>query len=237
MTHDPRVDLIEDPHAAAEAAATHIVAALGGAIASRGAASFVATGGRTPGPVYAALREAPLDWSRVTVTLSDERWVDEDSPDSNGRLVREALLIGRAAPATFIPLKTDDPTPEAGAAAVEGRLAGLPWPLDMVMLGMGEDGHVASLFPRNPALPGAMDLASARRCSPMAVGPDGLPPLQPRMSLTMAALTSARGVLIYVSGAEKRAAVQRALSGDDIMEMPVRALLRGRAPVRVICAG
>jgi 6-phosphogluconolactonase len=107
----------------------------------------------------------------------------------------------------------------------------------MVMLGMGDDGHVASLFPHNPALSAAMDPGGLRRCAAMVVGPDGLPPLQPRMSLTLSALAAARGVLIYVAGAEKRAAVERALSGDDVMEMPVRALLRGPAPVRVICAG
>jgi 6-phosphogluconolactonase len=228
------VDRFDDPGAAAGSAAYELAGALAEAIEMRGAASLVVTGGRTPGPVYDALSGAGVDWSRVTLTLSDERWVDEASPDSNARLVRERLLTGPAAKARFIPLKTDAPRPEDGAGAVEARLAELPWPLDAVLLGMGDDGHVASLFPRNPRLAEAMRPDSDRRCAAIALGPDGLPPRQPRISLTGAALTAARRTIVFITGDDKWVALQRALAGDDVMEMPVRALLNGRAPVRVV---
>lgn len=230
------LDRFDDVPSAASAAARHIAMGLGAAILARDAASFVATGGRTPGPVYAALRQAPLDWSRVFVTLSDERWVDEASADSNAGLVRKMLLSGPAAAASLTGLKTDHVQPEAAVDEVEDRLARMPLPFDVVMLGMGEDGHVASLFPRNPALAAAMQADGLRRCMPMATGPDGLPPAQPRMSLTLAAINAARSIVIYITGPDKWAALQKALAGDDIAQMPVRAVLSGGAPVRVIWA-
>jgi 6-phosphogluconolactonase len=230
------IDRFEDAEAGARAAADCIAKALGDALAARGAAGLAATGGRSPRPVYAALAARPLAWAQVSVTLSDERWVDEDHPDSNARLVRESLLVGPAAAARFIGFKTAAARPEEAVDEVERRLAGLPWPLDAVMLGMAEDGHVASLFPRNAALTAAMATGSTRRCAAMAVGPDGMPPLQPRMSLTLAAIDAARQVLIYITGADKWRALQAALGGGDAMEMPVRAVLTGPAPMRVIWA-
>jgi 6-phosphogluconolactonase len=237
MSPFPVIDRIADLAEAAEAAAAHLAGALEDAVSARGRTSFAATGGRTPAPVYAVLRRAPLDWARVTVTLSDERWVDEGSTDSNARLVRETLLTGPAAAAAFVPLKSDAPTPEAGAAEVEARLAALPWPLDAAMLGMGDDGHVASLFPHNPALAAAMALDNPRRCAAIPAGPNGLAPAQPRLSLTLAAILAARSVLVFVAGDDKWRVLQEALAGDDAAAMPVRAVLAGPAPVRVICAG
>jgi 6-phosphogluconolactonase len=93
---------------------------------------------------------------------------------------------------------------------------------------------VASLFPRNPNLAEAMRLDGPRRCVALPVGPDGLPPLQPRISLTLAAISTARRIIVYVSGASKLTTLERALAGDDLLEMPVRALLAGPAPMRVI---
>ena len=234
MPHAMVLDRFDAQQAASSSAARHIAAALEAGIGARGAASFVATGGRTPGPVYAALHAAPLDWSRVWVTLSDERWVDETSPDSNAGLVRRLLLKGPAAAARFVGLKTGHGTPEAAADEVEARLASMPYPFDMVMLGMGDDGHVASLFPCNPNLAAAM--RSGGLCMAMAPGPDGLAPTQPRMSLTLEAINAARAVLIYITGEDKWAVLQRALAGDDRDEMPVRAVLSRSAPVRVIWA-
>ena len=234
MRRKPAIDRFQNEGASARAAADHIAAGLGDALAARGAASFVATGGRTPAPVYVVLRDARLDWSRVSVTLSDERWVDESSADSNARLVRQTLLTGAAGAATLVPLKTADARPEEAAPAVEARLRAMSLPFDVVMLGMGDDGHVASLFRRNPCLGSAMRADSDRLCVAMGVGPEGLPPAQARMSLTLAALNAARQVMIYITGETKWAVLQKALAGDDVMEMPVRAILTGPSIVRVI---
>ncbi|HEX2801756.1 MAG TPA: 6-phosphogluconolactonase, partial [Phenylobacterium sp.] len=130
----------------ADTAAQAITAQLTSGLNSSGHAALVATGGRSPGPVYDRMREANLDWPHVAVTLSDERQVDAASPNSNARLLRERLFLGPAAAARFLPL-TDYAEP-----ALRKLL-----PFDAVMLGMGEDGHVASLIPGSPVMAEAMD--------------------------------------------------------------------------------
>ena len=209
--------------ALADAAAVHAVAGLAGGLAARGRASLVATGGRAPGPVYDRLAQSTLDWSRITVTLSDERCVAADAPESNEGLVRARLLLGPAAQAAFIPL--------FGAGDPEPRLRS-ELPFDVVMLGMGEDGHVASLLPGMPGLAAAMDPEGAALVQAVPAG-WGSPPLA-RITLTLAALLAARTILILIAGDAKRRAVEAALAGADL---PVRALLvQGRAPVRVLWA-
>src|SRR5690606_15928511 len=150
------IEVFPNGEAAAQAAAAAIASALAGGLQARGKAGFVATGGRSPGPVYDLLRDADLDWSRVSVTLSDERFVAPSSPDSNERLVRERLLAGRAVRAAFVPLWSKAPTPAACALAAEPRVAAIA-PFDAVLLGMGDDGHFASLFPGSPALAEGLD--------------------------------------------------------------------------------
>ena len=206
--------------ALAEAAAAGIAAHLTEALRTRGRAGLVATGGRSPGPVYDRLREARLDWARVVVTLSDERCVAPQAPESNARLVRERLLVGDAAKAHLLPL-----WPEPDAAALRALL-----PFDAVMLGMGEDGHVASLIPGSPALAAGMERSSDRLTVFVPEGA-GKPPLA-RVSLTLAALEQARGVFLLIAGAAKREVIERARAGADL---PVRALLtQDRVPVRIL---
>jgi 6-phosphogluconolactonase len=171
--------------AAAQAAADAIVAQL----TPPGPKRLVVTGGRTPGPVYDRLAKTDLDWSRITVTLSDERFVGTDSPDSNERLVRERLLQHNAAKATFVPIKGDGPTPAADARAVEPALRGLV-PFDATLLGMGDDGHIASLFPSTPGVAALLDPKGAH----YAVGVEvpGLAHFVPRISLTGRALLDSK---------------------------------------------
>ena len=177
---------------------------------------FIATGGRTPAPVYDQLARADLPWDKVSVTLSDERWVDPLSPDSNERLVREHLFVEHAAAATFIPLKTAHATPAEGVEEASALLAGI-LPADVVLLGMGEDGHVASLFPGGP-----VDAAG------LAVGVGTGAP-QPRLSLTLKALQPRRLTVLLISGQAKRRVLE---DGDGL---PVHTLLaRTAAPVRVL---
>jgi 6-phosphogluconolactonase len=222
------IEVFPDGEAAAQAAATAIARALAEG-ASRGRASFVATGGRSPGPVYDLLREAQLDWARVSVTLSDERFVSPASPDSNERLVRERLLTGPASRAAFVPLWSPAATPAACADAAEPRVARMT-PFDAVLLGMGDDGHIASLFPGSPALAQGLDPNSSRLCLGVAEAHGGPP--YPRITLTLAALSQARTILILISGAAKRDQVDAALNGADL---PVRALLgEGGPPTRIL---
>jgi 6-phosphogluconolactonase len=222
------MEMFADGDALAEAAADVLAEALSGA----GPRSLVVTGGRSPGPVYDRLSARDLRWSEVTVTLSDERWMDPGAPDSNERLVRERLLTGPAAAARFIPLKGVGPTPRADALAAEAALRPhLPW--SAVLLGMGEDGHVASLFPSDPDIAARLDPDGSPLCAAAAAG---LPPLVPRITLTLRALLAARLVLLLILGEAKRRIVARVLN-DPAYAPPAAAVLRqSRTPVRVLWA-
>jgi 6-phosphogluconolactonase len=214
------IETFANAHALAEAAAAGAARRLGEGLKTRPRASLVATGGRSPGMTYDRLCEAAIDWAHVVVTLSDERCVPGDAPESNARLVRERLLRGEAAKAHLIPLW---PKPEP--AAIKALQ-----PFDVVLLGMGEDGHIASIIPGDPELAGNLDPANP---SPLAEVPAGLgaPPVA-RVTLTLSALTAARAIFLLIAGGAKREVVGRALSGEDL---PVRRLLtQDAAPVRVL---
>ena len=220
-----------DGAALAAAATEAAVSALETGLRIRGSAALAATGGRSPGPVYDALCVVPLDWNRVRVTLTDERWVDPASPDSNEGLVRRRLLRGRAADADFFGLHGHERGPGAAAEHASAVLAGWP-PFDMVLLGMGEDGHVASLVPGSPALSLGLD-AAAPACIAVPQG-EGVFPPQPRLSLTIRPLTTAAQVVILTSGAAKRAVLEQALGGADPSRFPVAAVLQKAASVRIL---
>ena len=172
-------------------------------LATHDHASFVVPGGRTPGPVFDVLSAADLDWSRVHVFLTDERWVPEDHARSNTRLVRERLLTGRAAAAVMLPMRTDAARPED---AVEGLSRGLDeeLPISVLLTGMGGDMHTASLFPGAAELEAALD-----REAPvvMAVRPPGQ---EPRVTLTAPVLAGAMTKHVLIAGQDKRDAFEAA---------------------------
>lgn len=199
--------------------AESVAEALRADLANHDNALLVVSGGSTPVPFFEALAARELPWERVQVTLADERWVAEDAADSNARLVREHLLKGPAAVATFVPLTTADPTPEQGAATVAERVEGLAWPASVVILGMGGDGHTASLFPDSQEL----GLALATDAAAVAVRTPSQP--QPRITLSAERLHQARRHVLHISGGDKRAVLARALAGDDSRELPIRAFL------------
>ena len=222
------IEPFETPAALAQAAAGATVQALQAGIATRGRGRLVATGGRSPGPVYDLLRVAELDWRRVDVTLSDERCVPPDHPASNEALVRGRLLQDAAASARFIPLWRPAADAVACADLAEAEVAALA-PFDMTLLGMGPDGHVASLIPGAAGLATAMAPDGRRYCLGLNAA-IGDPPL-PRITLTLAALLQSKAILILIAGAEKRQVFSQALAGADL---PVSALLtQSRVPVRV----
>lgn len=211
------IERFADDDALADAAALAIADALRRDLSAHGRASLVATGGRSPGPVFDRLAATDLDWPHVAVTLSDERCVAPDDPACNARPVRARLLTGRAAAARFLPLW---PAPEPGV------LADLR-PFSAVMLGMGEDGHVASLIPGDPELADAMATPEALRSVPAGLGS---PPVA-RVTLTLSALLDARAIFILTSGEAKLRVLERALAGEDL---PVRRLLsQSDVPVRI----
>lgn len=187
-------------------------------------ALLLLSGGGTPVPVYRALAREPLAWSRVVVSLVDERWTPPDSPGNNARLLRETLLTGHAAEAELWPLAIPDMSIDDAVRLANRRLDATRLPLAAVVLGIGGDGHTASLFP------GASNLDSALASTEayVAIDASGCPGAgdwPQRISLTPAGLAAADTRLLLLRGGDKRAVFERAQAGDDIAELPVRAVL------------
>ncbi|HSB98008.1 MAG TPA: 6-phosphogluconolactonase [Spongiibacteraceae bacterium] len=191
-------------------------------LAARDSALLVVSGGNTPVPLFNKLARVPLPWHKISVTLADERWVAPDDPRSNERLLRESLLTGHAASAQFVGLKSTHATPEQGQPAINSRLATLPWPADIILLGMGEDGHFASLFPDSNELLTAMTDCSQRRCCAINSATAGVA----RISLTLPTLLETHFLALHIVGVEKRQALSRAQQCGSITGMPVRALFQ-----------
>ncbi len=198
--------------------AQRIASQLGETLRGAGRATLSVPGGTTPGPVFDILSGAELDWANVAIVLNDERWVPEDSPRSNTGLLRERLLVGRAAHAKFVPLYADYPTPEE---ALEELRAGLAphLPLSVLLLGMGEDMHTASLFP------GADNLSAALRSdAPPLMAMRAKAAGEPRVTLTWPVLRDALRVHVIITGPAKREAIERAARLSP-SEAPIAAVL------------
>lgn len=204
----------------AEKLADDVSQALRFAIETDGVASLVVSGGRSPIPFFEALSRRDLDWSRVQVSLADERWVPVGHADSNEGLVRRHLMVGEAAKASFFGLYRPASTVEAAARQAAQGLAEFKQPIDVLVLGMGDDGHTASLFPGNAALGQALDPACPETCMPM------LAPAVPhqRITLTYPVLASAHLQCLSIQGMAKLDALERAL-GAPALERPIKAFL------------
>ena len=213
----------DDSSELARRLAESIAGDLAAAVDSRGAASLVVSGGSTPRPLFDELSRRPLAWEQVSVTLADERWVAADHEASNEALVRRHLLTEEASEARWVGLTDSSETPEDGCDEIEGRLRSVPRPFDVVVLGMGGDGHTASLFPGAAELADGLDPANERLC--LAVRPPEAP--YPRLSLTLAALLASRRIVLHVTGQQKWAVYQQALADGPAEELPIRAVLRG----------
>lgn len=227
----PDVERYVDAAAAASALAEQIAAALTTAISDRGRASLVVSGGKSPIPLFVELRARPLDWNKVSITLADERWVAVTDSSSNEKLVRDHLLQDAAAGAQFTGLKNTATTPEAGGAEAWDGIAVLPRPFDVVVLGMGDDGHTASVFPSSPNLHHALDINEPPGCIAM------LSPAAPRerLSLNLTALLDSRKIFLLLGGSAKWQVYLAANGNGPAEEMPIRALLRQqRTPLQVI---
>lgn len=200
--------------------AREVGAGLERAIATRGAASLAVSGGKTPAGLFQHLRQMRLDWAKVWITLVDDRWLPLDHADSNERLVRETLLKYNVEAATFISLYSTAATPEAGLAEVEARLRAIPQPFDVLILGMGEDGHTASLFPCSAELAGATSPDNPHLV--VAVNPTTA--RYPRISLTLAAISQARQVFVHLTGDKKKTVFEAAMA-DTAHRLPIAQVL------------
>jgi 6-phosphogluconolactonase len=182
--------------------------------------SLAVPGGTTPGPVFDALSAVDLDWARVDAMLTDERWVDENSPRSNTALLKKRLLVGKAAKAKLVPLYGATDTPEESLNALCGPIEEST-PLSVVLLGMGEDMHTASLFPGADNLAKALASKAPVLMVMRAPGAD-----EPRVSLTANVLNGAMSKHLIIMGEAKRAALADAIKADDALDAPVQAVLK-----------
>jgi len=199
-------------------------------IRKRRKASLALAGGTTPGPLYEALSNAPLAWEKVSVTVTDERWVSPQDPASNEYLIRDLLLRRRAAGATFVPFKTNHAKASGGAATAEKRLSPI-MPFDIVLIGMGPDGHIASLIPGAEGYAAAADPAGTKKVAGIhAPGAAGSPE---RMTLTLHGLLSSRRIVLLIMGQDKLNVYNEAKAGAG--NSPLRDLLTQRkVPVHAL---
>ncbi|HEY2033245.1 MAG TPA: 6-phosphogluconolactonase [Rhizomicrobium sp.] len=207
--------------------ADEIVIRLKSAVAFGGRASLVVSGGTTPEALYAELSERDAPWERVWITLCDERWIAPSEDGSNEKMVRAKLLRGKAAAAHFVPLKTGDATPDAAEPKVAAAISAIPRPFDVTLLGMGDDGHTASLYPKAAELKAALDRNTQALVH--AVHAQNAAATGDRMTLTLHAILDSKWIAILIKGGEKMKTYELAKSGEDVFAMPVRALLNQSA--------
>lgn len=203
------------------------------AIAERGTATIAVSGGSTPKRFFQSLSVHKLDWSKVTVTLVDERFVPADNPRSNHLLVAENLLQGEAAGARFLPLYHAAANADEAAKLASRGIASLPAPFDVVILGMGNDGHTASFFPGGDRLAEALSSDTPRGVITMEAEGAG----ETRLTLTFSSLQDAHFLVLHIEGQAKKDTLENALADGDEKDMPVRAVLRRAAtPVDIYWA-
>ncbi|MBV7256270.1 6-phosphogluconolactonase [Pacificimonas sp. WHA3] len=206
----------------ADAAADKIARTLRNTITIKGTALMFVPGGGTPVPVFAALCGMSADWNKVTVVPGDERLVPPGDPLSNFGMIEQAFADTDAA---TLALLGDDTSRSGAAADAESRLAMLKWPPDIVWLGMGADGHTASIFP-------GLDLEKALNTDGRVVAampnplPDDAP--VPRVTLSRAAIRSAANIIVTITGGEKRDLLERALEEGDHSLFPIGRVLAGQ---------
>ena len=211
------------------AAADRIVELLKKRLDSNGGASVVVSGGTSPRECLAALAQAAIDWQRVQVALSDERWVPPDHEDSNEKLVRETLLTGKAAAAELLPVYAAGVTPEERCEQLQDPLPVLPFSCSLI--GIGTDGHFASLFPDAKQLDLGLDVECGRLYLPVSTAASP----HPRISMTLAGISRSDEIALLFFGEEKLAVYEQARESADAYPLS-RLLRQKRAPVRLFWA-
>lgn len=194
------------------------------AIAERGHAVLVVSGGKTPLPLFQQLAATSLAWDKVTITLADDRFLPDSAADSNERLVKSALLQGQASQAKFISLYADAENAEAAVPTLLQRVSALGT-FDVLILGMGEDGHTASLFPCCAELAAGL---SADAADLLATNPSSAP--YQRITFSLRRLLQARAIYLHLVGPKKLQVLQQAAAGTDVSAMPIRAFIQHSQP-------
>lgn len=192
------------------------------AIVKKGHASIAVSGGKSPIPLFKQLSEQAIAWDKVYITLVDDRWVDENHDSSNEKSVLTYLLQNQAKLANFIGLKNNAKTPYEGEQLTEKKLQEFPLPFDIIILGLGEDGHTASLFPHAENLHQGLDMHSGK----LVVGMTPLTAPFDRMTLTLPTILQSHHIYLFLLGQTKRNTLDKALKGNDVDEMPIRAVLQ-----------
>ncbi|WP_163930727.1 6-phosphogluconolactonase [Paraferrimonas sp. SM1919] len=205
-----------------------IASQLQAAVDTNGSASLLVSGGNTPKALFQALSNIAIDWQDVFVTLVDERWVPNTDAASNEKTVRENLLQNKAATAKFRPLVNMFETPEQGLQMVTESLSNLPQPFDVVVLGMGNDGHTASWFPCCEQVDECFDTDALLLATHPTTAPNA------RITFSASAILKAKQIYLHIVGQEKLDVYNQAISDKDIKTMPIRAVLNQKAaPVDV----
>lgn len=214
-----QINTFESRDALTEALEVAMAGAVESAVSDGRRASLVVPGGSSPAPVFEKLSSRSLPWQEVDVTLTDERWVSTDDAASNQRMLASTLLSGPASDARFVPLFGDESSPEEGVDAASERIATIGKPFDVVLLGMGLDGHTASLFPDMQTLDeGLADDAAA--C--VAARPESQP--MARISLSAPVLSNTRELWLLITGKDKRAVLEAGM--DAALPPPIVSVLR-----------
>ncbi|MFK0384903.1 6-phosphogluconolactonase [Agrobacterium sp. NPDC090273] len=217
----------------ASSLAADVASRLASATEERGTASIAVSGGSTPKLFFQALSRHALDWPNISVTLVDERFVSADNDRSNHKLVADNLLQNEAKAAYFVPLFQPAASPEDAATLATVKTEAICDPFDVVILGMGTDGHTASFFPGGDNLEEALDLDEPRGVLTMAAENAG----EERLTFNFSSLADARFLVLHIEGAAKKATLEKAQSGEDEDEMPIRAVLnRADTPVDIYWA-
>lgn len=196
------------------------------ALSKHGAATLLVSGGSTPAPLYEALSKTELNWKKIKIALVDERWVDQDHSASNEALIRRTLLINNARVAEFTGMKNPAKTAAAGQGETEMLYRKLPQPFSLAIVGMGSDGHTASLFPHAKGLAEALKTDNDNLTVAItATQSEVTGPNTERLSLTLPALLKTERVIILFTGEDKLAVFSAAQKPGPVTDMPIRALL------------
>ncbi|MEO0884200.1 MAG: 6-phosphogluconolactonase [Pseudomonadota bacterium] len=207
----PSITIFDDRERLTAAATDHVASALRDALRDRALATLLCAGGSTPGPVYSRLSDIDLDWSQITIGLTDERWVDEAHAASNAAFIKRTLIQNLAKPATLIPMVSDPNRSAFDEAEVIDAVYAQHFPSpDIAVVGMGPDAHTLSWFPGAEGLAAALDSNTKTTIAAIEARPsDVTGPNTTRMTLTLPAIIKAKQILLLVTGEDKRRVLEK----------------------------